>query len=88
MMATNSSLLADRLDKHDVRMTNIEKRIGSHDKDSAARQEREKHFDKRFDRLEKSIGEVKGYLLKIAFFIVLSVIGSVLTFIVKGGLSL
>jgi len=54
----------------------------------AVREERDRHMDKRFDRLEESVGEVKGYLLRIVWIIVLGILGSLITFIIGGGLSI
>lgn len=51
----------------------------------AGRQERDKHMDDRFDRLEKSQDEIKGYLLKIVWVIIMGVIGAVLTFLFQSG---
>lgn len=52
----------------------------------AVREERDKHMDKRFDRLEKGVEEIKGYLLKVVWVIILGIIGAFVTFIIRGGL--
>ncbi len=54
---------------------------------SATRTERDKHLDLRFDRVESSINEIKGYLLKIVWAIILGIVGAFITFMVRGGLS-
>ena len=56
--------------------------------DAAVRLLRDQHLDKRFDHLEKSVDEIKGYLLKIVWVIVIGVVGSLLTFMLSGGLSI
>jgi len=53
----------------------------------AVRAERDRHMDKRFDELKDSVNEVKGYLLRIVWVIVLGIVGSLVTFIVSGGLN-
>lgn len=53
----------------------------------AVRTERDKHLDLRFDRVESSINEIKGYLLKIVWVIILGIVGAFITFMVRGGLS-
>lgn len=53
----------------------------------AVRTERDKHLDQRFDRVESSINEVKGYLLKIVWVIILGVLGAFVTFMLRGGLN-
>jgi hypothetical protein len=55
--------------------------------DDAVRKERDKHMDARFDELKASVNEVKGYLLRIVWVIVLGIVGALLTFIVNGGLN-
>ena len=59
----------------------------SQDTNQAVRTERDKHLDQRFDRVESSINEVKGYLLKIVWVIILGVLGAFVTFMVQGGLN-
>lgn len=54
---------------------------------SSARNERDKHLDERFDRLEKGTDEIKGYLLKIVWVIILAIIGGFVTFMMNGGIS-
>lgn len=53
----------------------------------AVRVERDKHMDKRFDQLEESVSEVKGYLLRIVWVIILGIVGALMTFIISGGLN-
>jgi hypothetical protein len=53
----------------------------------AVRAERDRHMDRRFDRLEESVGEIKGYLLRIVWVIVIGIVASLMTFIVGGGLN-
>ena len=54
---------------------------------TSARNERDKHLDERFDRLEKGTDEIKGYLLKIVWVIILAIIGGFVTFMMNGGIS-
>lgn len=54
----------------------------------AVRVERDRHLDDRFDRLETGVSEVKGYLLRIVWVIVLGIVGSLITFMIGGGLNL
>lgn len=53
----------------------------------AVRQERDRHMDQRFDRIEQSVNEIKGYLLRIVWVIILGIIGSLITFIINGGVA-
>lgn len=53
----------------------------------AVRVERDKHMDDRFDRLEGGLGEVKGYMARLAWLIVSGIIGAIIAFIVAGGLA-
>jgi len=54
--------------------------------DAAVRAERDRHMNKRFDKLEEGVGEVKGYLLRIVWVIIMGIIGSLMTFLIQGGL--
>lgn len=54
----------------------------------AVREERDKHLDRRFDSLEKGMNEVKGYLLKIVWVIIIGIVVGLLTFIMSGGLAM
>jgi hypothetical protein len=54
----------------------------------AVRVEKDRHMDRRFDELKESVDQVKGYLLRIVWVIVLGIIGSLLTFIINGGLNI
>ncbi len=54
---------------------------------TAVRAERDRHMDKRFDDLEQGVNDVKGYLLRIVWVIVLGILGSLVTFIIGGGLN-
>lgn len=76
-----------RLNAHEARLGNVEAWQAAQSTHLAVRAERDKHLDKRFDRLEESVNEVKGYLLKIVWVIVLGIVGSLVTFIVSGGLT-
>jgi len=53
----------------------------------AVRVERDKHMDDRFDRIEGGLGEVKGYMARIAWLIFSGIIGAIIAFIVAGGLA-
>jgi len=54
----------------------------------AVRAERDRHMDKRLDELKESVNEVKGYLLRIVWVIVLGIVGSLVTFVISGGLTI
>lgn len=69
------------------RLAALESWKATQDTSSAVRTERDKHLDQRFDRVESSINEVKGYLLKIVWVIILGVLGAFITFMVRGGLN-
>jgi hypothetical protein len=55
--------------------------------DRAVRMERDKHLDRRFDKLEQDVGDVKGYLLKIVWLIVAGIVAALMAFMINGGLS-
>jgi hypothetical protein len=84
----DDSHIAQTLATLDRRVAGLETWRNDQNTSSAVRAERDKHLDKRFDKLEKDVGEVKGYLLKIVWVIILGILGSFVTFIVSGGLSL
>jgi len=69
------------------RLQQLEAWKAQQDTTSAVRTERDKHLDLRFDRVESSINEIKGYLLKIVWMIVLGIVGALITFMVRGGLN-
>lgn len=73
------------LNSQDQRLQALERAQRSVITDQAVRQERDKHLDLRFDRLEHGVNEVKGYLMKIVWVIVLGIVGSLITFMVQGG---
>lgn len=72
----------------DRRLGDLETWRATQDTAVAVREERDKHLDKRFDTLEKGVGEVKGYLLRIVWVVILGIVGSLMTFIVSGGLNI
>lgn len=72
----------------DRRVGDLETWRSTQETQLAVREERDKHMDKRFDRLEEGVAEVKGYLLRIVWVVILAIVGSLMTFIVSGGLSL
>lgn len=75
------------LESHEVRIRALEEWKASQTTDAAVRKERDRHMDQRFDELKDSVNEVKGYLLRIVWVIVLGIVGSLVTFIVSGGLN-
>lgn len=76
------------LESIDRRLTALEEWKNNQTTDAAVRKERDRHMDQRFDELKESVNEVKGYLLRIVWVIVLGIVGSLVTFIVSGGLSI
>lgn len=72
----------------DRRVGELETWRAAQDTNLAVREERDKHLDKRFDTLEAGVSEVKGYLLRIVWVVILGIVGSLMTFIVSGGLTL
>lgn len=76
--------LATKFEDHNKRLTVLEAKLTMTE---AVRAERDKHMDKRFDQLEAGVNEVKGYLLRIVWVIVLGIIGALMTFILNGGLN-
>ena len=71
----------------DRRVAGLESWRAEQNTDTAVRAERDKHLNKRLDKIEEAVGEVKGYLLKIVWVIILGIVGAFITFIVKGGLA-
>jgi len=72
----------------DRRVGDLESWRAAQDTAVAVREERDKHLDKRFDTLEEGVKEVKGYLLRIVWVVILGIVGSLMTFIVSGGLNI
>lgn len=85
-MPEGLSHIEQRLDAHEARLSNIETWKAEQSTTSAVREERDKHLDKRFDKLEQGVDEIKGYMLKIVWVLVLGILGSLVTFIINGGL--
>lgn len=76
------------LENHEQRIRALEEWKAEQNTSHAVRAERDRHMDQRFDELKESVNEVKGYLLRIVWVIVLGIVGSLVTFIVGGGLNL
>ncbi|QDP65289.1 MAG: hypothetical protein Unbinned200contig1000_29 [Prokaryotic dsDNA virus sp.] len=71
----------------EIRVKSLEEWRNTQTTDAAVRKERDKHMDQRFDELKESVNEVKGYLLRIVWVIILGIIGSLITFVISGGLN-
>tara|TARA_R100001143_G_C3352849_1_gene130593 strand:+ start:1394 stop:1669 length:276 start_codon:yes stop_codon:yes gene_type:complete len=77
-----------QLSSHDQRIQSLERMVSEAKTDRAVRMERDKHLDRRFDKLERDVGDVKGYLLKIVWLIVAGIVAAFMAFMVNGGLGL
>lgn len=77
-----------QLSSHDQRLQSLEHMISEAKTDRAVRAERDKHLDRRFDKLEKDVGDVKGYLLKIVWLIVAGIVAAFMAFMLNGGLAI
>lgn len=75
-------------DSLEKRIRDLENWKAEQNTSAAVRAERDRHMDQRFDELKDGVNEVKGYLLRIVWVIVLGIVGSLVTFIVSGGLNL
>jgi hypothetical protein len=42
-------------------------------------------MDKRFDRVEKAIGELKGYFIRLVWLVIVPVIGGLVSLVVANG---
>lgn len=78
-------LVQAQLAGHEARLSILEGFKSEFATQVAVREERDKHLDRRFDKLEMVVGEVKGYLLKIVWVIILGIVGSMVTFMMTGG---
>ena len=78
--------MASSMEVLEARVRAIEEWKAQQATDTAVRAERDRHMNRRFDKIEESVGEVKGYLLRIVWVVVLGVIASMVTFVVNGGL--
>jgi uncharacterized coiled-coil protein SlyX len=76
-----------QLSSHDQRLQSLERMVSEAKTDRAVRMERDKHLDRRFDKLEQDVGDVKGYLLKIVWLIVAGIVAAFMAFLVNGGFS-
>lgn len=83
---TTSAMVTRTLEEHEARLRAIEEWRTINTTILAVREERDKHLDKRFDQIEASVDEVKNYLLKIVWAIVIGIIGAIMTFVINGGL--
>lgn len=54
---------------------------------NAVRDVRDQHVDIRFDRIEKGLNEIKGYMLKVVWVIIVGILAAFVTFMVRGGLN-
>lgn len=86
-MQEDNAHLEQQLALQHQRLQQLELWKAQQDMTSAVRTERDKHLDLRFDRVEKGVDEIKGYLLKIVWVVVLGILGAFVTFMVRGGLS-
>jgi len=77
-----------QLSSHDQRLQSLEGIVSEAKTDRAVRAERDKHLDRRFDKIEKDVGDVKGYLLRIVWLLVTGIIVAFITFMVNGGLGI
>ncbi|MAD98717.1 MAG: hypothetical protein CMB99_15445 [Flavobacteriaceae bacterium] len=80
-------LVMTDLQNLEIRVKSLEEWRNTQTTDAAVRKERDKHMDQRFDELKESVNEVKGYLLRIVWVIILGIIGSLITFVISGGLN-
>ena len=78
------SHIEQHLSSLDQRVQGIERWKAEQNTNTAVRQERDKHLDRRFDQLESAVDEVKGYLLRIVWIIVAGILGTLLTFMLGG----
>ena len=96
-MAEPSQTAAKLLD-HDKRLSDLEEWRHHTETLLAVRQERDKHMDDRFDRIEKAVGDaktefkegvggIKGDLKKLVWLIVVAIVGGIMQFVMSGGLS-
>ena len=76
------------LDHLEKRLSDLERWKNEQVTNSAVKAERDRHMDKRFDELRENVNEVKGYLLRIVWVIVLGIVGSLVTFVISGGLTI
>lgn len=77
-----------QLSSHDQRLQSLERMTSEAKTDRAVRAERDKHLDRRFDKIERDVGDVKGYLLKIVWLLVAGIIAAFVTFMLNGGLAI
>lgn len=85
---TDVQQIKAELDGHESRIKALEAGWAETMTFVAVREERDKHLDRRFDSLEKGMNEVKGYLLKIVWVIIIGIVIGLLTFIMSGGLTM
>lgn len=85
--------MTDRIDHIEHHLSSIDQRVQALEKwkgeanlDLAVRGERDKHLDRRFDKIEEQLKELKGYFTKVALAVILGILGYFLTFMVNGGL--
>ncbi len=77
-----------QLNSQAQRIRALESTVNEANTDRAVRIERDKHLDKRFDKLELDVGDVKGYLLRIVWLIVAGIVAAFMTFMINGGLGI
>lgn len=76
--------IVEKLEDHSTRLNALE---ASTTMSSALRAQREAHMDARFDRIETGMSEIKGYLLRVVWVVMIAVLTGVLGFIINGGLT-
>ncbi len=79
--------IARQLQSQEQRLQALEKWKVDQQISSATRNERDKHLDERFDKLEAAVSEVKGYLLRVVWIVFAGILGAFVTFVIAGGLS-
>ena len=73
-------------DTLEQRVDALEDWRNSQDRTSAVNEIRRQHMDSRFDAIDKRLDQLDGHLSRVVWIIVVAIITSFMTFILKGGL--
>lgn len=70
---------------HDQRLTDIDRRLTKADIEDARKEEQWKNLLEKFVGVDKKLDKITGYLVSIVMAIILSILGALMAYMIKGG---
>lgn len=78
--------MEERLDRLENRVSKLEEWRGREETRAAVAMEQSKHLDRRFDQIDRELGEIKGAFWKATWIVLGAVLLAATTFVLRGGL--